>query len=104
MKESDLQRTVCEYLTRKKHFFWRQNNTPIFDPIQRRFRKMSKYTMKGIPDIVVLTDGGYAVFLELKAKTGRLSPEQKEFQARCEAIGCEYYVVRKLEDVILVGL
>jgi predicted type IV restriction endonuclease len=60
--------------------------------------------MNGVADIVVITEGGYAVFLEVKATRGVQSADQKEFQKRCEEKGCEYYVVRRLEDIINIGL
>jgi hypothetical protein len=104
MKESDVQRQICDYLACKKHFFWRQNTTPIYDPTRKSFRRMPKYSMKGVADIVVITDGGYAVFLEIKKKGSYQSPDQKEFQRRCEEKGCEYYVVRDLSELTEIGL
>lgn len=102
-KESDIQRTICDYLALKKHFFWRQNTTPVFDPTKKSFRRMPKYSMKGVPDIIVLWKS-FPVFLEVKAKGKVQSPEQKEFQAKCEKQGIEYYVVRKLSEVQEIGL
>jgi hypothetical protein len=49
MKESDIVRTICDYLALKKQLFWRNNNTPIYDPAAQRFRAMPKYTMKRLP-------------------------------------------------------
>lgn len=57
-KESDIQRAICDCLALKKHFFWRQNTTPIFDPTKKTFRKMPKYSLKGVPDIIVLWQSG----------------------------------------------
>jgi len=65
---------------------------------------MSKWSIKGLPDIQVLTDGGYAVFLEVKRPSGKQSPEQKEFEERCKKIGAEYYVVRSIDDCQEIGL
>lgn len=105
MKEIEIQHTICEYLERKKHFFSRINNTPIYDPKRKVFRKMPKWTLKGFPDIMVLWNG-FPVFLEIKNDKGRQSPEQKEFQRRCEEHipSIEYHIIRKLEDVINIGL
>jgi hypothetical protein len=102
--EREIQNTVCDYLARKKHFFWRQNSVGVYDPKKKTFRKKPKYALNGVPDVIVLTEGGYAVFLEIKATRGVLSEDQKKFQARCEDIGCEYYIIRKLDDVINIGL
>jgi len=106
-KESDIQNAICDYLALKKHFFWRQNTAPT---IQRHadggfhFRAMGKYALKGIPDIIVVTDGGYAVFLEVKVKSGKQSPEQKEFQRRVKDKGGEYYLVHSIDEVKNIGL
>lgn len=101
--ENAIQNTICEYLALKKHFFWRQNTTPVYDPKRKVFRSMPKYSMKGVADIIVITDGGFAVFLEVKDKA-KQSPEQKEFERRCKEKGCEYYVVKSLEQVKDIGL
>ena len=104
--EKVIQNEICEYLESKKHFFWRQNNTPIFqmDKGKARFRRMPKFSMLGIPDIIVLTDGGYAVFLEVKRPSGKLSEHQIKFKNKCEEKGCEYYRVTNLNQVKEIGL
>jgi hypothetical protein len=102
--EKDIQRQVCEYLALKKHFFWRQNTTPIYDPTRKTFRAMPKYSMKGVPDIIVLTDGGFSVFLEIKRKGQRLRPDQVSFKERCEKIGCEYYTITDVSQLKDIGL
>jgi hypothetical protein len=105
--EKDIQNAICEYLSLRRHFFWRSNNTPIWQSNGHGggfFRAMSKYAIKGVPDIQVITDGGYAVFLEVKRPSGRQSPEQKEFQRRCEEKGCEYYVIKNVEQLKEIGL
>lgn len=107
MKESDLQTQVCEYLALRKAFFWRQNTAPTVQRLgngEMVFRKMGKYSLRGIPDIIIITDGGYAVFLELKSEKGTLSPDQKIFQEQCEKVGAEYHVIKNLNQVIELGL
>jgi len=102
-KESDIQRAVCDYLALRKHFFSRINNTPIYDPTRKTFRAMPKYTLKGFPDIIVFWKG-FPVCLEIKGKSGKQSPEQKEFQERCEKQGIEYWVIRDVLQVKEIGL
>lgn len=104
MKEVDIQRQVCDYLALRKHFFWRNNNTPIFDKGKMVFRAMPKYTMKGIPDIIIIDDTGHFIGLEIKKPKTYQSKEQKEFEARCKENGAEYYVIRKFEDLKEIGL
>ncbi len=40
----------------------------------------------------------YALCIEMKTKTGRQSPEQKEWQAKVEQHGYKYAVCRSLEE------
>ena len=101
--EANIQNAICDYLAIRKHFFYRNNNTPIFDPIGKRFRAMPKYTPKGISDIIVVHIGR-PYFLEVKSPKSYQSPEQKEFQKRAEAAGAHYAVVRSIEDVQALGL
>lgn len=104
MSEIQLQSAVIDYLNLKKHFFWRQNTTPVYDVTRKTFRKMGKGALKGVPDIIIITDGGFAVFLELKSKGKYLSKEQKEFKERCDKIGAEYYLIRSVDELKEIGL
>lgn len=42
---------------------------------------------RGTPDLVFLLDAGRTAWLELKAKSGVLSPEQEDFRDACRALG-----------------
>jgi hypothetical protein len=102
--ESNTVAAICEYLTYKKAFFWRNNNTPIYDPTNQRFRAMPKYTMKGIPDIIVIRPGGLFCRLEVKTEKSRLSKEQEIFSNEVRDVGGEYHLVRGIDDVQRIGL
>lgn len=67
------------------------------------FRRMPKGAVKGLPDIMVITDTG-VVFIEVKAPKGKQSPDQLEFQRKCKEKGVEYYVVKSIEDIKSIGL
>lgn len=99
--ESGIQTAICEYLARKKHFFWRQNTAPLFR--DGRYFAMPKYSIKGVPDIIVIKDG-YFIGLEVKRAKTKQSPDQKEFERRCKESGAEYWVVRSIDDVQEIGL
>ena len=101
--ETAIQSKIIDHLKKKEYFFVRLNNIPPFDPIQKTFRRMPKGSMKGLPDIMVLTDGGFVVFLEVKDK-GKQSEDQKIFEQKCKEIGCEYHIVRSIDDVVEIGL
>ena len=102
--EKDIQNACCEYLELKRHLFWRQNTAPVYDPTKKVFRSMPKYAMKGIPDIIVLTEGGYFVGIEVKRPGGKPSKDQKEFAQKCQRIGAEYHIVTSLDQLKEIGL
>lgn len=102
--EASIQRAILDWLHIKKFFFWRSNNIPVFgtnNAGQRTFRAMPKYSLKGIPDIIVLHRGKF-IGLEVKRPLARLSPEQIEFATNCGINGGVYYKVESLEDVLLI--
>ena len=101
--ESQIQKEICEYLEKRGHFFWRENNTPIFDPTRKQFRRMPKYARKGVPDIFIVQPNRI-VGLEVKRPKTYQSPHQKEFEKDLKAAGGEYYVVRCINDVRGLGL
>lgn len=109
MLETQIQKKICDELAKRGHFFWRVNNVPTFDPVRKVHRKMGKYAMKGVSDIIVLHKGR-VIFLEVKrpktalnAKT-YLSKDQKEFEKNVNLHAGEYYVVRCNEDLDDCGL
>lgn len=101
--ESDIVRAICDYLALKKNFFYRNNNLPTFDSSKKVFRRMHKYTPKGLPDIVVIKNGQY-IGLEVKTRVGSTSPHQKAVAGLIRASGGIYEVVRSVDDVIALGL
>ncbi len=103
--EIAIQSTIIDYLYLKKHFFVRLNNIPPVQTVHGKmvFRRLPKGSVKGLPDIMVITDGGFVVFLEVKDKS-KQSPDQVIFQQRCKEKGCEYHIVRSLEDIKNIGL
>ncbi len=103
-KETDIQKAICDYLALKNHFFWRNNNVPIYNKQLDRFRSMPKYSMYGVPDIIVILEGGKVVFLEVKKKGGKLSEGQLLFMEKCTSVGAQYSVVYSIGDVINLGL
>lgn len=102
-KEKEIQLAICEYLTARGVFFWRQNTAPIFDTKANRYRPMPKYSMTGVPDIIVIRDGIF-VGIEVKRLEGKLSDSQKAFKEKCLESGAEYHVVSSIDDVEKIGL
>lgn len=89
---------VCEYLHRQGYFFFRVNNVGIFDPTKKIHRKSPKWCIKGVSDVMVVWKS-QTFFIEVKSDTGKLSPDQKAFEAMVEENGCAYHVVRGVEDI-----
>ena len=54
---------------------------------------------QGFPDVMVL-DAGRAIFLELKAPKGRVSPAQEACHRALRRAGAPVYIIRSLEEAI----
>jgi hypothetical protein len=52
----------------------------------------------GVSDMVYLQPGGVPVFVELKTAEGHQSKEQKAWQAKIEAAGYSYHLIRSVEE------
>ncbi len=103
IKESDVQKQILDYLILRKLMVWRNNNTPVFDArIKGGFRRQSKYTPKGVPDIVGILPGGKALFIEVKSPTGKVSPEQQYFIDTALLLGAVAGVARSVDDAKLL--
>ena len=100
--EKDIQLAICKYLKIKGHFFWRNNNTPIYDATRKCFRRMPLFSLKGIPDIILIKSVFYGI--EVKTITGRLSQEQADFGKELVIHGGIYIVARSVDDIIECGL
>lgn len=100
--ESFVLNAVGEYLTLKKYFFWRTNNGGVYDAKKQIFRKIPKWSIKGVSDFIIVHKGAVS-FIEVKAPKKYQSQDQKEFQRRVEAAGCKYYLVRSIDGVIRAG-
>jgi hypothetical protein len=56
----------------------------------------------GFPDIIIALPGGWALWLELKSKTGRLSKEQEQWRLKLMALGHEHYVIKSYRQFLEV--
>lgn len=52
----------------------------------------------GVPDLAFVLPGGKAAFMEIKAKRGRQSDTQREFEALASVSGAPYVVVRSIDQ------
>lgn len=53
--------------------------------------------LPGVSDLIFIYKSKH-LYLEVKTATGTQSDKQKEFQARIEANGSHYYIIRSVED------
>lgn len=66
--EAEIQDSIMKALSfRKIGFFWRQNNTPVYDEKQGRYRSMSKFATRGVSDILGVYKGRF-IAIEVKTR------------------------------------
>ena len=96
--EKDIQRAICDWLFAEGYFFWRSNNTPIFDVRKKIYRAMPKYTPKGLPDIMIIV-GGRFIGLEVKTPNyWKYTDDQAMMKSNIIANGGEYHLVTSLDE------
>lgn len=101
--EKEIQMAICDYLALKKYFFWRQNTGAILNRKTGNFMSMPKYSINGVPDIILIR-GGQFIGLEVKRPKGIQSDSQKEFERLCLKNGASYFIVTSVDDVQKIGL
>ena len=114
MKEKDLAKVVEDYLQlgeNQDKWTWDRLNSGAAFVEGRKIRSCRA----GTADYMVWKSfttshgsvGGYKIirrhciltFIELKGDKGKQRPSQKEFQARAEKHGAEYFIVKSLEQL-----
>lgn len=65
-----------------------------------RFQSRPNRDMAGMEDLQLYLFGGKVLFWELKSDKGSQSKEQKVREAELLALGCEYKIIRSLEQAI----
>jgi penicillin-binding protein-related factor A (putative recombinase) len=100
MNENDVLQSICEYLWYNKIFFYRNNNTAMYDAKRGAYRAMPKWSIKGTSDIVGIYKGK-PLYIEVKNNNPKTYPskEQKEFIAEVIKQGGIAFVARSIEDV-----
>lgn len=99
ISEKAIETQILTWLMYKGIFSWKINRTGVYDVKRGVFRKpVSRFELKGIPDIcgVFL---GKPLFIEVKAKDGRVSPDQQAFLQRAQNEGALCLVAKSVEDV-----
>lgn len=101
MSEKDIENNILHFLNSFLGIFcWKNQSTGIYDPVKKIYRKSNnKHHIKGTSDILGVVSGRFLA-IEVKSKTGTLSPEQKEFILRVNEEGGIAFVARSIQDVV----
>ena len=100
--EAQIQKAILQWGMYKKILMHRIN--VIGTPTHRKdgstgYRPSTNAGMADIHATVVVEDIPVSVWLEVKTKTGKQSPKQKQFQDAVEAAGGYYFIVRSIDEV-----
>lgn len=114
--ESALVTAILRTLQLRGVFCWRANSgTQVIKATSRSRRRVIKGAPAGTPDILLvlpkLVGGdeysrlamridGFLCGLEVKTATGRQQPSQRAWQAKAEASGVRYSVVRSVREAL----
>jgi len=116
VKESDLQKSVCDFLDLvcPEVFYFHVANSSIMAQviiniigeekgriiIARFVNFLKKIGLKpGTPDLVLCFKPQRVVFIECKTSEGRLSGDQKVVKEKLEWLGWNFHIVRSLSDL-----
>ena len=99
--EKHIQRAILEWGQYKRILMHRINviGTPLHKDGLTVYRPSTNKGMADIHATVLVAGIPVSVWLEVKGKKGKLSPNQLLFKDSVEAFGGFYYVVRSIEDV-----
>ena len=98
---ADLRTAIVELLQLHAHrglIYFRSALGGQRSPLVAARLKKRMGVVDGVPDLAFVLPDGRAAFLEVKTRTGRLSPEQRAFRDRCTAVGAPYAIVRSVEE------
>jgi hypothetical protein len=94
--ERTLKAAILVRLSQLGCFAW-NNPTGVATPLGQKHAV--RYGNPGAPDVLALVRGGRLLAVECKSARGRQRPEQRAWQARCEAMGAVYVLARSVSDV-----
>lgn len=98
--EHKLQCAVREYLeyALPPSIYWTASLTGTFLSPNARSKAKAAGVRRGLPDLLFVFPDGVTRYIELKAKAGVLTPEQRDFQARFGPLGI-FWVAKSVDDV-----
>lgn len=100
--EHKLQTALVDYLTiaarPELHWFAIPNGEKRHIRVAQRLK--NEGVRRGSPDLVFLLPGGKVGWLEMKAKKGSLSPDQKAFRDKAAALGHSWAMARTIDEAL----
>ena len=98
--ENDITNAILTYLNCRPHTFaWRNNTTGIYDSRKKCYRaRTGKYNIKGVADILGITNDGKFIAIEVKRPGGRASREQQHYLSRIKALGGIAGIATSVQD------
>jgi len=99
--ESLIKSAILNFLSLKGIFCWINKSQGTWDPARKIFRKNnSAHEIKGVADILGIMPDGRLLAIEVKSKTGHLTPEQRRFIDAVNNRNGLAFVARSIEDVL----
>jgi hypothetical protein len=95
-KESEIQKSILDYLRLKGILSWKNNNVGIY---KKETGQYIPSHHKGISDIFAIKDGVF-YSIEVKRPSGKTTPDQVQFLQQVVANGGIGIVARSVEDVM----
>lgn len=99
MIEADIENLILDYLNKRGIFAFKIKTMGTYDAINKTYRKLGKFSLKGTSDILGLLPGGRFLAIEVKTAKGVVSKEQKAFLNKVNKKGGLGFVARSVEDV-----
>lgn len=93
--EMEIQRSILDWLKARGILSWRC----ALGGIRKGNGAKARNPLKGFPDIAGVIERGRFFTIEVKTKSGRLSPEQKLWRDRLTERGVLYILAYSLDDV-----
>lgn len=91
--ESDVVRSVLDYIQRRGGYAWRQNVGGSTYRSKSGQEYFVRFAEKGASDVVAIC-GGVVLWIECKTEIGKQRDEQRAWQANIEAVGGRYLIAR----------
>lgn len=100
LKEHDRESLVLDWLNKNGIFAWKAKTMGTWDAEKGIYRKLGKFSLRGVSDILGVIEGGLFLAIEMKTPEGKLSIEQKAFLNKINRMGGKAFVARNISDVI----